>query len=80
MKIQHILKSIGLKRNEINIYLYLLESGVSTHPQIAQGTHIARTHCYNILRSLQNKHLVSSQKRGKRMAYIARTPKALLNY
>lgn len=78
MTTEEQLKNIGLNKNEIRVYWYLLSQGVCTPPQISQGTHIARTHCYNLLRSLQDKQLVREQQKGKRKAYIAQNPKALL--
>ncbi|MBI2482856.1 hypothetical protein HYV74_01600 [Candidatus Uhrbacteria bacterium] len=72
------LKELGLPASEIAVYLYLLEQGLSTPPQIAKGTGIARTHCYGILRSLQEAKLIEEQRNGKRKAYLASDPEALL--
>jgi len=69
---------VGLNKNEIRVYWYLLAQGLATPPQVAQGTKIARTHCYNLLRSLQDKQLIREQKSGSRKAYIAQHPKALV--
>jgi len=71
------LKEIGLKKNEAEIYLFLLQNGISTPPQIAKGTAIARTNCYNILKSLQEKDVVELIQKGKRDAFIARDPESL---
>jgi len=73
-----VLKDFGLNGREIGIYLYLLEKGTSTPPQIAKSTNIARTNCYNILQELQNKGLVKRQKAGKRFSYIAIDPEIFL--
>lgn len=67
-----------MHESETAVYLYLLEQGISTPPQVAKGTGIARTHCYGILRSLMEQGLVEEQERGKRKAYIANDPAALL--
>lgn len=72
------LKDVGLHESETAVYLYLLEQGISTPPQVAKGTGIARTHCYGILRALMEQGLVEEQTRGKRKAYIASDPAALL--
>ena len=72
------LKALGLNRTETRIYLYLLEQGLSTPPQIARGTGITRTNCYNILESLKEKDLIAEQTQGKRKAYLARDPEALV--
>ncbi|MBI3335491.1 MAG: hypothetical protein HY001_03255 [Candidatus Portnoybacteria bacterium] len=78
MNINQQLKQIGLTNSGIAVYLYLLENGLSTPPQIASGTSIARTNCYHILQSLKEKGLIAEQKRGKRKIYLARDPQALL--
>lgn len=72
------LHQFGLNRSEIKIYLFLLEQGVCTPPQIAKATGIARTNCYNVVRSLVSKGLVEDEKRNKRRAYIACDPASLL--
>ena len=71
------LREIGLKQNESEIYLFLLQNGISTPPVIAKGTSIARTNCYNILNSLKEKDVINEQLKGKKKAYIARDPKSL---
>lgn len=71
------LKTIGLKKNESEVYLYILQNGLSTPPQIAKGTGILRTNCYNILQTLKEKDVVEQQKRGSRRVYIARDPESL---
>lgn len=76
-KLINQLREIGLKRNESEIYLYLLQNGISTPPQIARGTNIARTNCYNILNALKEKDVIDEHSKGKRKAYIARTPESL---
>ncbi len=71
------LKEIGLKKNEAEIYLFLLQNGISTPPIIAKGTNIARTNCYNILNSLIEKDVVDRIQKGKREAFVARDPETL---
>jgi sugar-specific transcriptional regulator TrmB len=71
------LKAIGLKKNESEVYLYILQNGLSTPPQIANGTGIFRTNCYNILQALKEKDVVEEQKKGNRRVYIARDPESL---
>jgi len=78
MNYQNELKKVGLYKSESTVYLYLLENGISTPPQISKGTKIARTNCYNILRSLKDKGLIQEQKRANRKAYLANDPKSLL--
>lgn len=78
MKFEEGLKNIGLKNSETRVYLYLLENGISTPPQIAKGTGIARTNTYHIIRGLSEKGLVEQQKKRKRFVYLPTDPAALL--
>jgi len=71
------LREIGLKQNEAEIYLWLLENGISTPPAISKGTSIARTNCYNILKSLLEKDVLDEKLKGKKKVYLARDPKTL---
>lgn len=73
------LTSAGLTENEIKTYLYLLEQGVSSPPQIAKGTGISRPNLYGLLRSLQEKGLIVEQKKGKRSTYLATDPSSLVH-
>ncbi len=78
MQIQKQLEELGLRESEIRVYLYLLKQGISTPPQIAKGTAIARPNCYKILQSLKEKGLIEEQKKDKRKAYLASDPIALV--
>lgn len=77
MEIQEELHKFGLHKSEIKIYLYLLQQGLATPPQIASGTGLARTNCYNLLRSLKEKKLITENLRGKRKAYAVNDPGTL---
>lgn len=78
MEIEKQLEELGLRGSEICVYLYLLKQGISTPPQIAKGTGIARPNCYKILQSLKEKGLIEEQKKDKRKAYLASDPIALV--
>jgi len=78
MNIAEQLRTTGLRENEIKVYLQLLAQGVSTPPQIAKSTKIARPNCYKILEGLIGKGLINEQLKGKRKAYIAGDPSALV--
>jgi len=80
MEILKRLKNIGLNNSEITVYLYLLEFGLSTPPQISKGTKIARTNCYNILRNLKDMGLVTSRMIRNRKAYLANNPNSLVRF
>jgi len=72
------LQEIGLTKSEATIYLYLLKSGSSTPPQIANGTKIARPNCYEVLRRLEAQNLLTAHKKGERSIYTAKDPSSLL--
>lgn len=72
------LKNLDLNQSEIAVYLALLENGSLIPREIALKTGIARTNCYHVLESLEEKRLISSEKRGKRKAYLARDPESLI--
>ncbi len=78
MDIQQELANFGLSKTEITIYLYLVEHGISSPPQIAKGTKIARTNSYHVLLSLKERGLIEEQRKGTRKAYLAKDPQSLL--
>ena len=78
MDINAQLKLAGLNHSEITVYLFLLENGLATPPAVARGTKIMRTNCYNILEELKAKGLIEEQAVGKRKAYLAKDPEAIL--
>jgi len=73
------LKTVGLKESEVKVYLYLLANGLASPPQIAKGTGIARSNCYVILNGLRVRGLITEQSKGKRKAYLANDPSALIH-
>jgi len=77
MTIKQQLQQIGLTKSESSLYVYLLRHGLSTPPQIAKGTGITRTNCYNVLQSLKNQGLVVEQQTGKRKVYLTKDPESL---
>lgn len=77
MNIHNELKEAGLHPSESTVYLYLLENGLSTPPQIAKATKIARTNCYHIFQSLKEKGLIEEQTKGKRKVYLANDPESI---
>lgn len=76
--IREHLRHIGLVENEMKVYLYLLEQGISSPPQITKGIRIARPNLYGLLRSLKEKGLIKEQQKGKRKAYLAADPSILV--
>ena len=78
MNLESNLLQFGLNKSEIKIYLFLLEHGQSTPPEVALGTKITRTNSYNILKSLWGNGLARKQKSGGRWVYFANDPESLL--
>ncbi|OGZ44830.1 MAG: hypothetical protein A3J54_00645 [Candidatus Ryanbacteria bacterium RIFCSPHIGHO2_02_FULL_45_13b] len=78
MEIKDELKNVGLTGQEIAVYLYLLEQGVSSPPQIAKGTGILRPNTYGTIRELQERGFIEHQQKGKRLLYVARDPSVIL--
>ena len=72
------LKLLGLNHSEIAVYLYLLENGLSSPPNVSRGTNIARTNCYNLLESLREKGLIEEHLEKKHKAYLASDPESLI--
>lgn len=80
MDIHKGLAQLGLNQSEITVYLYILEQGLATPPQIAKGTRIARSNTYHILKNLKEKGFIESQQKHKRKAYLANDPIALIEH
>jgi sugar-specific transcriptional regulator TrmB len=80
MDIEEKLRKAGLNKNEVSVYLYLLEQGNATPPQVAKSTGIQRTNVYHLLRSLKERGLVEEHMHGKRKAYAATDPFAIVSF
>jgi len=72
------LKEFGLSENEIQIYVELLKTGVTTANRIAKLTGIKRSTTYDNLNLLINKGLVSSIIREKVAYYESIDPKKII--
>ncbi len=72
------LKSFGLSKNEVRVYLFLIERGVSSPSEIAAGTGIALTNSYHVIAKLKIDGLLLEQRVGKRKRYSAAEPEAML--
>ncbi|NCN28665.1 hypothetical protein GW915_13960, partial [bacterium] len=79
-KIRTLLEKLGLTGSEINVYMYLLERGVSMSVMdIAKGLVAHRPIIYKALSLLLEKGLASSTLKGKRKQYVAESPEKLRN-
>ncbi len=74
------LKSIGLSKSEISVYLFLLENGAASSPTVSRGTKIARTNCYHVLNSLLTKGLLTTKYSKNKKIYIANDPEELIHF
>ncbi len=80
MELDKHLKLAGLNQSEITVYLYLLENGLSSPPDVSHGTKITRTNCYNILNELISKGLIQQIENGLKKNYCANEPASILKY
>lgn len=58
--IEKTLRSLGLSKNEVKVYLYLARTGEHKASEISEALSLHRTETYRILRDLEKKGLVSS--------------------
>ncbi|MBS3106646.1 winged helix-turn-helix transcriptional regulator [Candidatus Woesearchaeota archaeon] len=75
-----ILEKAGLTRNEIKVYLALLEEGESTSGPLIRKTGINSSKVYESLGRLQKKGLVSYVRKTNRRHFKAADPARLLDY
>lgn len=79
-RIQRTLENIGLSPNEIKAYLVLNDNGSMKAGRIAKIAKIDRSSCYNALKMLLEKALVSYVLIGKVRWFQATGPRRLLEY
>ncbi|MBN2421549.1 hypothetical protein JXB27_04690 [Candidatus Woesearchaeota archaeon] len=80
MNIEKTLEKIGFSPNEIKIYLALNDRGSNKAGKISKLARIDRSSCYNSLKSLLEKGLVSYVLVGNTKWFQATGPKLLLDY
>ena len=80
MQIEKVLEKIGFSSNEIRVYLILLDRGQQKAGKIARITQMDRSSCYNALKLLQEKGMVSYVMIGKIKYFQATGPRRLLDY
>ena len=79
-KIRETLKKIGLGHNESKIYLILLKIGPSMAGRIAKESNIDRSVCYDSLKALLKKGLVSYVIESNRKKFAASPPEKIKGY
>jgi HTH-type transcriptional regulator, sugar sensing transcriptional regulator len=80
MEVEKVLENIGFTPNEIKVYLTLNDYGSKKAGDIAKKSKIDRSNCYNSLKSLAEKGLVSYVTIANVKWFQATGPKRLLDY
>ena len=80
MQPETVLEKLGFSPNEIKVYLTLNDHGSTKAGRIAKLAKIDRSNCYNALKSLTEKGLVSYVLIGKIKWFQATGPTRLLDY
>lgn len=75
-----VLEKAGLTKNEIKVYLALLETGESTSGPLIKAIGINSSKVYESLERLQKKGLVSYVKKANKKYFKATEPERLLDY
>lgn len=78
--IRPLLRRLGLDDREVEVYLALLPMKIARASRVASAAKQTRSHTYLVLRSLEQKGLVSEIERGKVLHFIAEPPQRLLGY
>src|SRR3989338_2156265 len=80
MQVERVLEKLGFSPNEIKVYLVLNSHGSTKAGKIAKLAHLDRSSCYNALKLLLEKGMVSHVSIGKVKWFQATGPKRLLDY
>ncbi len=80
MKVEQVLENLGFSPNEIKVYLTLNDHGSTKAGKISKLAKIDRSSCYNSLKILTEKGLVSYVMIGKVKWFQAAGPRRLLDY
>jgi len=80
VQIRETLKKIGLGHNESKIYLTLLNIGPSMAGKVAKESNIDRSACYDSLKALLKKGLVSYAIEANRKKFAATSPEKIKEY
>ena len=77
MSLSTVLKDLGMSDKEVETYLTILQSGPSPVRRIAEKAGINRGTAYDILRSLEERGLVSYYHKAKHRYFVAEDPEKL---
>lgn len=78
--IRSLLSRMGLNHREIDVYLALLPRKIARATVLAKAAKQSRSHTYLVLRSLEEKGLVSEIERGKVLHFVAESPQKLMHF
>ena len=73
-----MLVSLGLSDNQATVYLYLVMSGETPPPKLAEALRLTRSNAYKILDSLVDLNLLHRQEINKKLVYTAVEPSGVL--
>jgi len=77
MGLENDLKLIGLEEKEAKVYLSALELGPTNIQNLTEKSNIKRSTVYEMLKSLEEKGLISETSKGKRRLFVAAEPETL---
>lgn len=80
MEVEKVLERLGFSPNEIKVYLSLNDHGSTKAGRVSKLAKIDRSSCYNALKSLAEKGLVSYVIIGKIKWFQVTGPKRLMDY
>jgi len=80
MEVEKVLEKIGFSPNEIKVYLVLINYGSNKAGKISKIAKIDRSSCYNALKLLLEKGMISHVSIGDVKWFQATGPKRLLDY
>ncbi|MBL7155029.1 MAG: MarR family transcriptional regulator [Candidatus Portnoybacteria bacterium] len=72
------MRKLGLTEKEVRVYLAALELGYTSVQEIAKKAQISRPTAYEIIKSLENKELISQSKEKGKRYFTAQSPDNLL--
>ena len=79
-KVNEILKTLGLSRNETLVYLDMIQHNNSSALDIAKNTGIHRSNTYDALRKLIERGFVAEMKQEDKTLFQAISPEKIKNY
>jgi len=79
-KVTDVLKEIGLGKVEIDVYIDLLRSKVSTPAEVAKRTHQHRSNVYDALKRLQQKGFITEVIEQNRRFFESKLPDVIFSY